>query len=230
VAVLAGLGYVMVPKIMSLVEAWRGQSGQTAQTTPVPTPKIPDRIGGEKTAPVAQHVVLYEQEPDNAQGKSFAGTAVWRTETISPGPGLPPELAVRADVEIPERKMKMQFTLQRNTDKALPASHTIEIIFTLPPDFSSGGIANVPGIMAKQSEQARGQPLAGLAVKVMSGYFLIGLSAAEAEMQRNMGLLKNGEWFDLPIMYANNQRAILALEKGTPGARAFAEAFAAWGQ
>jgi hypothetical protein len=31
-------------------------------------------------------------------------------------------------------------------------------------------------------------------------------------------------------VYTNNRRAILALEKGTPGERAFADAFKAWGQ
>ena len=39
------------------------------------------------------------------QGKRFVGSAVWRTETISPGTGKPPDLAVRADIEIPERKI-----------------------------------------------------------------------------------------------------------------------------
>ena len=38
------------------------------------------------------------------------------------------------------------------------------------------------------------------------------------------------ERFDIPIVYGNGRRAILAIEKGTPGERAFADAFAAWGQ
>ena len=47
-------------------------------------------------------------------------------------------------------------------------------------------------------------------------------------MQRNVQLLKDRSWFDIPIVYTNGGRAILALEKGTPGERAFADAFAAW--
>ena len=94
---------------------------------------------------VAQRVVLYEEDPNNPQGKRYVGSVIWRTETVSPGPGLAPELAVRADVEIPERQITMTWSLRRNTDPALPASHTIEIQFTLPPDFAGGGIANVPG-------------------------------------------------------------------------------------
>jgi hypothetical protein len=179
---------------------------------------------------VAQKVVLYDEDSSDPQGKRYVGSALWRTETVSPGPGLAPELAVRADIEIPERKMRMTWSLRRNTDKALPASHTIEIMFTLPPDFPEGGIANVPGVLMKQNEQARGVPLAGLAVKVTNGYFLIGLSAVEADQQRNLQLLKERDWFDIPVVYTSGKRAILAMEKGTPGTRAFEEAFRAWGQ
>jgi hypothetical protein len=80
----------------------------------------------------------------------------------------------------------------------------------------------------KQSEQTRGTPLAGLAVKVTNGFFLIGLSAVDADVQRNMQLIKERPWFDIPIVYTNGGRAILAMEKGPPGDRAFADAFAAW--
>jgi hypothetical protein len=124
----------------------------------------------------------------------------------------------------------MTWSLRRNTDQALPASHTVEIMFNLPADFPGGGIANVPGILMKQAEQARGTPLAGLAVKVTTGFFLIGLSAVEADVTRNVQLLKERSWFDIPVVYNNGSRAILAMEKGTPGERAFAEAFAAWGK
>src|SRR6202521_393682 len=182
------------------------------------------------TAAVAQRVMLYEEDPGDPKGKSFVGTAVWRIETVSPGSGGAPELAVRADVEIPERKTKMTWSLRRNTDKALPASHTIEVMFTLPSDFSGGGIADVRGILMKQAEQARGVPLSGLGVKVTNNFFLIGLSSTEDEMKRNTELLKDRGWFDVPIIYTNNRRAILALEKGTPGERAFGDAFAAWQQ
>jgi clan AA aspartic protease (TIGR02281 family) len=108
-------------------------------------------------------------------------------------------------------------------------SHTIEFLFKLPPDFPYGGILSVPGIWMKQAEQVQGTPLFGAAVKVTTGYFLIGLSGAPADKDRNVQLLKQRPWFDIPIIYTNNRRAILAIEKGPPGERAFADAFAAWG-
>ena len=231
-------------KAVATIASLRSQSPapppRTTTTAPA-QPKITDRVGQpDRPAPsrpanapaadVAQKVVLYEEDPNNTQGKRFVGSAIWRTETVSPGTGLAPELAIRCDVEIPERHLRMTWSLRRNTDKALPASHTIEIMFTLPADFAEGGIQNVPGVLMKQNEQARGVPLAGLAVKVTNGFFLIGLNASEVDVARNIALLKERPWFDIPIVYNNNRRALLAVEKGTPGERAFEDAFRAWGQ
>jgi hypothetical protein len=237
----AGAAYWQRHAITSMVASFRSQPAPKPKDAAQPTtrPKIADRIGQSQTTPdaanapaaaVAQKVVLYDEDPNDPQGKRYVGSALWRTETVSPGPGLAPELAVRADIEIPERKLRMTWSLRRNSDKALPASHTIEIMFTLAPDFPEGGIGNVPGVLMKQSEQARGVPLAGLAVKVTNGYFLIGLSAVEADQQRNIQLLKERDWFDVPIVYTSGKRAILAMEKGAPGTRVFEEAFRAWGQ
>jgi hypothetical protein len=58
--------------------------------------------------------------------------------------------------------------------------------------------------------------------------FLVGLSASETEMQHNLQMLKEQPWFDIPLVYENGRRAILAMEKGASGDRAFQEAFAAW--
>ena len=158
-------------------------------------------------------------------GEVGAATAKATQTAVSPASGFEPEPAVRADVEIPERRMTVTWSLRRNTDKALAASHTIEITFNLPADFPGGGIANVPGILMKQAEQARGTPLSGLAVKVTNGFFLIGLSAVDTDVRHNVQLLKERSWFDIPIVYANGGRATLAMEKGAPGDHAFAEIF-----
>jgi len=59
------------------------------------------------------------------------------------------------------------------------------------------------------------------------GFYVIGLSAVDPDMQLNEQLLKGRSWFYIPIVHTNGGRAILAMEKGPPGDRAFAEAFAA---
>jgi hypothetical protein len=247
IAGVAAVGYWQRDNIISMSSLLKKISSQSQPTQPEQRqaapgrPKISDRVApatkpsaavpaAAPTAGVAQKVVLYEEDPNDPKGKRSVGSAIWKIETVSPGPGLAPELVVRADVEIPERRLRMTWSLRRNTDKALPASHTIEIMFTLPADFSEGAINNVPGVLMKQNEETRGVPLAGLAVKVTNGFFLIGLSAVEVDLQRNIQLLKERSWFDVPLVFTSNKRAILAVEKGTPGERAFEEAFRAWGQ
>ena len=203
-------------------------------SAPLSKPKIPDRVGQpsstDQVAPVAQRVVLYDEDPSDPKGKQYVGTVVWRTEPIKGSTGQPADIAVRADIDIPDRKFKMTMSFRRNTDTSLPASHTAELTFILPSDFAGGGVSNVPGILMKSNEQARGTPLAGLAVKVTDGFFLVGLSNVDADRARNIQLLKERSWFDVPLVYVNQRRAIIAIEKGPPGERAFNDAFAAWGE
>ena len=54
--------------------------------------------------------------------------------------------------------------------------------------------------------------------------------AYQTDVRRNLQLLKDRSWFDTPIVYTNGRRAILAIEKGPPGDRAFSVALAAWRQ
>ena len=161
--------------------------------------------------------MLYDEDTADPKGRQYVGTVVWRAEQIKGVAGAPGSLAVRADVNVPDRKLKMTMSFRRNTDATLPASHTAEITFALPPDFADGGVQNLPGILMKSNEQARGTPLAGLAVKVVDGVFLVGLSNVQADRARNLQLLKHRAWFDIPIVYKNQHRAILAIEKRPAG-------------
>ena len=240
VLILVGAGILWGKTAFTLVSGLIKPSTQVAEapkdvSVPAEKPKITDRVGQpssteQPVAPVAQRVVLYDEDPNDPKGKQYVGSVVWRTEPIKTSGSQPGDIAVRADIEVPDRKFKMTMSFRRNTDTSLPASHTVELTFILPPDFSGGGIANVPGILMKSNEQARGTPLAGLAVKVTDGFFLVGLSNVDADRQRNVQLLKERSWFDVPLVYVNQRRAIIAIEKGAPGERAFNEAFAAWGE
>ncbi|GGF79422.1 hypothetical protein GCM10007301_44320 [Azorhizobium oxalatiphilum] len=222
---------------------------QQAPATPAPDqPKSADRLtqaGGDagarptqpQTSPrapgaaVTTRAFLFEESPGNAQQvQQFEGTVTWKTETVAGGPGLPPDIGIRADISIPERKINVSFTLRRNLDQTLPASHTLEINFGLPPDFPYGGVNNVPVVRVKQTESAQGAPLAGLSVKISPTAFLIGLSAAQVDKARNLQLLQTRPWIDIPVVYTNNKRAILAFEKGPAGTQAFQDAFSAWGE
>jgi hypothetical protein len=84
-------------------------------------------------------------------------------------------------------------------------------------------IATATSTMATKKVASCGTPLVGLAVKVIDGFFLFGLSNAG-----NVQLLKKSSWLHVPVVYTNQRRAIIAIEKGGPGERVFNEAFAAW--
>jgi hypothetical protein len=238
VLILAGAAILWGKSLVTTLSGLFKPSPQVVEapkdTSPLAKPKIPDRVGqpssSEQVAPVAQRVVLYDEDPSDPKGKQYVGSVIWRTEQIKASAGQKPDLAVRADIDIPDRKFKMTMSFRRNTDTSLPASHTAELTFVLPADFAGGGVGNVPGILMKSNEQARGTPLAGLAVKVTDGFFLVGLSNVDADRTRNVQLLKERSWFDVPLVYVNQRRAIIAVEKGAPGERAFNDAFAAWGE
>lgn len=229
--------------LVGILTLARGPSAQAPRDTAATAPsrsKISDRIGQAGQAQPDQskaqeaaapgHVVLYEEDPSDPNGKRYTGTVVWSLENVAAGPGQPMDKAIRGDISIPERNMTVTFTIRRNTDKDLPASHTVSINFTLPADFSHGGIQEIRGLLMKQSKSTRGVTLAGLSVKVTTGFFLIGLSATEGDVQRNIQMLKERGWFDIAVVYNDNRRAILAVEKGPQGDRVFNDAFAAWGQ
>ena len=80
--------------------------------------------------------------------------------------------------------------------------------------------------MAPQSQEKTirvGLLVASAAVVLMVFLFFIG-----SEQKMNMTLLRERGWLDVPIVYRDGRRAILAFEKGPVGERAFRRAFAAW--
>lgn len=160
--------------------------------------------------------------------RSFAGHTVWNVES-GKRDGRP-EVVLRADVEIPQRSLEMRLEIYRNSDRSLPVSHLIEVRFARTPDFEPAAIADVPAALTREYRHGRGVPLKGIAVKVMSGFFLIGLSEVEAERSRNVSMLRDRGWLDIELTYASGSRAVLSLEKGEAGASAFEAAFRVWGE
>lgn len=186
-----------------------------------PQASAPPIAGGQKA-------VLYEEPLDPATAAAgvvaIDGTIGWRfVEGGSNGP------EVEATLVVPERGLNVRLSLRRNTDQTLPASHLVETVFQTPANFPGRGIKGVPRLVLKTSEDERGQPLIGAAAQVADGFFWIALSAANNDITTNLSLLREREWFDLPIVYESGQRAILTFEKGEAGKQAFDRAFAAWG-
>jgi hypothetical protein len=175
---------------------------------------------------VAQKATLYE-EPINAAAAATGVVAIKAAVTWS--------LAQAADgaeivgnIDVPDRGVKIKLTVRRNVDKTLPASHVVEVVVETPATFPGKGIRDVPRIVMKPAEDARGQPLIGASAKVADGFFWVALSGVDADVTANLRLLKDREWFDLPLVYESGQRAIVTFEKGTAGDRVFEQALAAW--
>jgi hypothetical protein len=207
-------------------------------------PKASDRVSPQvnaprSTAPVApptaaapavgQVATLYEENPGGQQQfQNFPGTVVWRTESVSVGPGRAPDLALRIEIEIPDRKMNISLLLRRNMDASFPASHTLEIQFNTPGD-PFGGISNVRGMRAKNAEAANGSVLVmSDPEKIKDGDVLFALP--DTQLEQNILLIRERPWFDIAFFYNNGRRGVLAFEKGTPGERAVNDALTAWGQ
>ena len=98
----------------------------------------------------------------------------------------------------------------------------------MPDAFEGGGVKNVPGIIMKETEEARGEPLRGAAARVSSGLFWIALSEDANDRQSNLRLLSERDWIDIPILYESGRRAILTLRKGSEGFESVEAAIRAW--
>lgn len=201
------------------------------EVTPAPsagaTEPAQSSTNGEVAA-VAQRSILYEEGADNDSGTASPGRAVWEVGTDESGGQPATVLKLRA--EIPERGVSADIELKPNLDQSLPASHLLEIRFQVPPDFPSRGVADIPGLVMKTTEEARGDALIGASVKVADGYFWVALSNVPTERDRNLSLLRERGWIDIPMLYEDGKRAILTIEKGNPGTRAVNQAIDAWTQ
>lgn len=197
------------------------QAAQPAQ--PAPAQAQPAAI------PVGQKAIFYEERTSSAEGSAEPGAITWSVVQESPGADLPPEPAIRADVTIPGKDVRMRMTIRRNGDTTLPAGHIVEMIFLTPEGFDGGTIANVSRVAFKENEQTPGNPLIGIPAKITDGFFLIALSDSPPEIRANLALLGSQNWLDIPIVYQSGRRALLSMEKGIPGERVFREVLRAWG-
>jgi hypothetical protein len=212
--------------------------------------KLADRVGGQSqpatgaksttgsssmapadqgpTVAVAHRAALLVEAPEEeSKVKTFIGSVVWRLETVGRDAGQPLSTAVRADVDIPDAKLKVALTFQKNIDPALPASHTISIRFTPLAGSAIGDVQQIDSPQMRRDEAPSGDPLSAVPVPIMDNNFLVGLARGDFE-NRNIDLMKTRAWIDVPMLLKNKRVAKLTLEKGVTGDRAITDALAAW--
>ncbi|MGB3281521.1 MAG: hypothetical protein WA745_10550, partial [Methylovirgula sp.] len=177
--------------------------------------------------PIAYRAALLVEAPEEqSKVKTYVGTVIWRLENVSNDSGQP-GTAVRADIDVPEDKLKASLEIQKNTDPSLSASHTMTIVFTVAADSPTGGIKQISLPQLRSEDSPNGEPLKGSLVPIMDNSFLVGLNRGSAEPV-NIQLIKEREWFDIPILLANGRVAKLTFEKNASGDRAINDALASW--
>jgi hypothetical protein len=197
-------------------------------------PALPNGNDGKVQSDMAasrQLAVLLDEDRADPKGNRHSGYVVWRTETIQQT-GEKPDIAIRADIEIPERNLKVTVSIKGNRDLYLSASHKIEINFTLPPNSSEEGVGYVQSVRMGPSEQERGITLVSVeggtknaAKKVSQGFIAFGLSDRAYNQLR---LIDELSWLDIYMAYNNRRWAILQIAIGASGREVFERAFTAW--
>lgn len=181
------------------------------------------------TASKSVKMFLYEERLGQASPTALEGTVTWTRQLETQDVGNP-QPVIQAKIEIPERKISALITFKKNLDSSLPASHIVELVFSLPDDFEGGGIENVVRISMKPDEQDQGQPLIGVPARITDYFHMIALNSLPEAEKTNLNLLKTMDWIDIPIVYGNGRRALIALEKGPEGKAVFDQVLKEWGQ
>ena len=200
----------------------RADSGEPVRPAPAVAP--PPAAPAEPVLPVAQRAAILVEAPDDPQKvKTFVGVTLWRVE----GSGVASVLV--ADINLAEAGLTANMRMARNADPKLPASHTIEIRFSAGPNSELSSITTIDTPQMRVEDNPTGAPLAGAPVPIMPNYFLVGLSNNDKMSARNMELLRDRSWIDIPMALSSGRIAKLTFEKGPSGERAIAQAIQAWG-
>ncbi|AJD42289.1 ribonuclease E domain-containing protein [Rhizobium gallicum bv. gallicum R602sp] len=198
--------------------------GASAETPP---PNGPSAAPQQVPAGASEKMFLYEERIGQSSPTAIQGGVAWSVQHEA-GQGGKQESTVQANVTVPERNLSALVTFKRNSDPSLPASHLVEIVFSLPPNFEGGSIDSVQRISMKRTEQDRGDPLIAVPAKITDDFHMIALNDYPDARKANLDLLSTRDWIDIPITYRNGRRALITMQKGPTGIAAFNTAIKEW--
>ena len=180
--------------------------------------------------PIGEVAYLYEEGSAGGGATRTNAAVTWETRRESLGDGLAPEPVIVGKMDVPEKGVTLDIVIKRNVDAALSASHLIELQFNVPQDFAGKSIESIARFVMKRSEEAPGEPLVAVPVKVQGqeGKFLVALDNLKQAVDVNTQLMKDSSWIDIPVVYSTGKRALVTLEKGGTGERVFVQAFEDW--
>ena len=175
----------------------------------------------------SEKMFLYEERIGQSSPTAIEGSVVWSVQHEA-GQGGRQEATVQGNVTVPERNLSALVTFKRNSDPSLPASHLVEIVFSVPPNFEGGSIDSVQRISMKRTEQDRGDALIAVPAKITDDFHMIALNDYPDARKANLDLMSTRNWIDIPVTYRNGRRALLTMEKGGTGTDAFNTAIKEW--
>lgn len=205
-------------------------TGTTAPPAAGASPTTPAAPATEVPVAAGEKMFLYEERIGQSAPTAIEGTVSWSLQREPGQNGGPAEPVVQGRITIPGRGLTALLTVKKNSDSSLPASHLIEIVFAVPPDFEGGAIDSVLRIAMKQTEQDRGNALVAVPAKITDDFHMIALNDFPDAQRTNLELLRTRNWIDIPLAYRNGRRALLTLQKGPEGVKAFDEAIREWSQ
>ncbi|TNB48695.1 hypothetical protein FF124_06085 [Martelella lutilitoris] len=205
----------------------RSVANQTSSSTPAETASATQTAEPAPPVGAAQKMYLYEEQLGQSVPSAYQGTVEWELKQENTGTAVS-EPVVEGVMNVPDAGLTGVLTFRRNDDPSLPASHLIDIAFTLDESFEGGGIDNVQRISMKGTEAARGDPLIAVSAKITDDLYMLALNDFDQARAQNLALLGDRNWIDIPVTYRNGRRALLTLEKGTTGMAIFDRAIQEW--
>ncbi len=194
--------------------------GDLAALTPpaTPGPQAPMAV------PVQQRALLIEQALTGTEPVVTPGTVTWTYD-----PSAPDGATLVADVAIPTTTVRVQIRIRENNDAGMPASHLIELSAPSAAGLPGGGLDDVLVPVMKATFEEVGEQLAGSrSVAVTPTVFWIALLDDAASRSKNIRLLGDQKFMDIPLIYTGGRRAFLTLELGAAGEQLVDQAIIAW--
>ncbi|MES5098960.1 hypothetical protein ABUK73_12070 [Agrobacterium sp. BA1120] len=200
------------------------------QTPAAGTPAASGQAAAQQPAAAAasgHRMFLYEEVLGQTVPTAIEGTVSWSLQNEADAEGKP-SATVQGQITIPGRGLSALITFKRNTDPSLPASHLVEIVFSVGAGFEGGAIDSVQRIAMKSTEQDRGNALIAVPAKITDDFHMIALNDFPDALKTNLELMRTRDWIDIPVSYRNGRRALLTLQKGADGKAAFDTALREW--
>jgi hypothetical protein len=179
------------------------------------------------SSPSAGRAAMLIATADNPQKPvASLGSTTW--SLIPPMSGQPVTVAVKAEADIPDLKMRATMTLRKNTDPMLQATHTIDLKFSFSYGAAITGFRDVGLPQMRKEDSTVADTLTSVRVKISDTYFLIALAKGDTHTARNLDLMKTRASFDFPLLLNDDRIAKVVFQKSPEGQAMLHKAFEAW--